>query len=69
MLFGVDFCRRRAHIRRRPAFGYANMKLAAAVFAALLFFALLIIAPQWLLVLLVAVLSAAVLYLISCPAK
>ncbi len=59
MLFGVSFCRRCSRVRkRRPAprwnRGILLVLLAAAVFTALLF-----IAPQWLLVIMVILLSLA----------
>ena len=58
MLFGVDFCRRRVSKRRRGTKQWIGMRVWAAAFAALIFTGLLLIAPQWLLVLLVLLLTA-----------
>ncbi|MBO4849238.1 MAG: hypothetical protein J5586_08825 [Clostridia bacterium] len=64
MLFGVDFCRRRARVRRRAMSPRMGARACVCALAALIFTGLLLIAPQWLLVLLVLVLTGAVFALI-----
>lgn len=64
MLFGVSFCRRSAKTRRRPQARGRRIKLILALFAAAALTALLFIAPQWLLVLLVMILSCAVIAMV-----
>ena len=69
MLFGVNFCKSRRSVRKRPAPSGADPKVLLAAAAALLFLGLLFIAPQWLLVLIVAVLTAAVIFLVCHPLR
>jgi hypothetical protein len=66
MLFGIGYCRRKTVKKRRPPNGRAWI-LGALLLTALVVTGLLFIAPQWLLVLLVIMLTAALFILISCP--
>ena len=60
MLFGVSFCRRRTFKRKRSTGAGAALAL---LLCALILTALLFLAPQWLLVVLVLGLTAAVVVL------
>lgn len=66
MLFGVSFCKRRSVRRRRRASPLWPVFAAVPALGAI---AALILAPQWLLVLLVVILSLAVVLLLALPAK
>ena len=63
MLFGVDFCGRRVKKRRRS--GTAGLRICTAILCLAAAAGLLFIAPQWLLVLLVLILTA-VLFALVC---
>ena len=67
MLFGFDFCGRTPRIRKRPPCGDLAWKLLALLAALAALGLLLFFAPQWLLVLLVILLTAAVLALVFAP--
>ena len=71
MLFGIDFCGRRQRVRRRrpQRNGLGHMGVCLAALGALVFLILLFIAPQWLLVLLVALLTAALIASICIPVR
>ena len=67
MLFGFDFCGRKTTVRKRPPYGNAVWKLLACLAAAGALALILFFAPQWLLVLLVIALTAAVMALVFLP--
>lgn len=67
MLFGFDFCKRNARVRKRPAYCDIAWRLLALCCALAALALLLFFAPQWLLVLLVILLTAAVLALVFAP--
>ena len=69
MLFGFDLCRRKTTVRKRPQYGNIAWKLLACLIAAGALALLLFFAPQWLLVLLVIALTAAVMALVFLPAS
>ncbi|MBR6429019.1 MAG: hypothetical protein IKS43_05105 [Clostridia bacterium] len=66
MLFGISFCKRRPIRRRRRR---SALWPAAAVLASLGLILALLLAPQWLLVALVLILSLAVVLLLTLPVK
>ena len=61
MLFGVSFCRNCQRVKKRRPRPGRDLRPWLILLAALVFTALLFLAPQWLLVILVLVLTAAVL--------
>lgn len=67
MLFGVSFCERCRRVsRRRRKYGM-GARLCALLLSGAVVTALLFLAPQWLLVLLVLVLTALILFLVCLP--
>ena len=71
MLFGIDFCGGRQRARRRRPYrgrGFFSPALMIGVGCAV-FLALLFLAPQWLLVLLVALLTAALIAALCIPSR
>ena len=69
MLFGVSFCRNCGRVKRRRGRDRALFPVLAGLGAALLFTLLLFLAPQWLLVLLVLLLTCAVIALVFLPGR
>lgn len=67
MLFGVSFCKRCQRVRKRRPEPKIGLRLCVLLLSGAVFTALLFLAPQWLLVLLVLMLTAAVLFLICIP--
>lgn len=63
MLFGVEFCRGCGKVRKKNRGPCMNWRIFFLLAAAGLLAALLFIAPQWLLVLLVMILTCAVIWL------
>lgn len=69
MLFGVSFCRNCGRVRKRRGRDGLVFPVLACLGAALLLTALLFLAPQWLLVLLVLLLTCAVIALMFLPGR
>ncbi|MBO4384813.1 MAG: hypothetical protein J5854_05280 [Clostridia bacterium] len=67
MLFGVSFCKRGQRVRKRRPDPGMGLKLCVLLLSGAVFTALLFLAPQWLLVLLVLLLTAGILLLIFLP--
>lgn len=69
MLFGVNFCRRGQRVRKRRPFPGWDFRIFIVLIAAAVFVTLLFLAPQWLLVLLVLLLTGGIIACVCLPGR